>query len=101
MHGQPRLVGATSPRRVLFSNTALCAARRVFFWAQTPLMANGTITAANPADNTSLVGYWAKRMRQAYWAATSFTDDNVGTVMSAAKAAGLYDSSVVVFWGDQ
>ena len=38
---------------------------------------------------------------QAYWAALSFTDDNVGTVLAAAKANGLYDSSIIVFWGDQ
>ena len=64
------------------------------------LLENGTISKENPHDNSTLVGYWAQRARQAYWAATSFTDDNVGTVLSAAKAEGLYDSSVIVFWGD-
>jgi arylsulfatase A-like enzyme len=34
-------------------------------------------------------------------AALSFTDDNVGVVVAAAKTAELYDKSIVVFWGDQ
>jgi arylsulfatase A-like enzyme len=65
-----------------------------------PLLANGSLSKTNPHDNSTLDPYWARRARQAYWAATSFTDDNVGTVITAAKAAGLYDSSIVLFWGD-
>jgi len=64
------------------------------------LRANGSITAGNPYDNSTLPGYWARRARQAYWAATSFTDDNFGQVISAAKATGLYDRAVVIAWGD-
>lgn len=35
------------------------------------LRANGSITAGNPYDNSTLPDYWARRARQAYWAATS------------------------------
>ena len=38
--------------------------------------------------------------RQAYWAALSFTDDNVGAIVDAAKAVGLYDDAIIVLWGD-
>ena len=44
--------------------------------------------------------YWQRRARQAYWAALSFSDDNVGVIVNAAKEAGLYDNSVIVLWGD-
>ena len=54
----------------------------------------------NPDDNTTLDAYWSRRARQAYWGAISFTDVNVGQVLGAAKAAGLYDGSIVIFWGD-
>lgn len=64
------------------------------------LRSNGTITKTAPADNSTLDPYWSRRARQAYWAALSYTDDNVGTVVAAAKAAGLYDEAVVVLWGD-
>lgn len=64
------------------------------------LRANGTITNVTPADGTMLDPYWARRARQAYWAAVSFTDDNVGAVVAAAKASGLWEQSVVVLWGD-
>ena len=33
-------------------------------------------------------------------AAISYTDQNVGIVTQAAKAAGLYDNAIVLFWGD-
>lgn len=64
------------------------------------LLANGSITKMNPDDNTTLDAYWSRRARQAYWGAISFTDTNVGQVLAAAKAAGLYDDSIVIFWGD-
>ena len=60
------------------------------------LRANGTISAANPSDNSTLDVYWSRRARQAYWAALSFTDDNVGAVVASAKASGLYDDAIVV-----
>ena len=64
------------------------------------LRANGTITATAPADNSTLDPYWSRRARQAYWAALSYTDDNIGAVVAAAKAAGLYKDAIVLLWGD-
>ena len=64
------------------------------------LRANGSISRANPFDKSTLDDYWSKRARQAYWAALSFTDENVGVVVQGAKAAGLFDEAVVLFWGD-
>lgn len=60
------------------------------------LRANGTIDA-----NGSIAGdYWAKRIRQSYWAAVSYTDDNVGQIIQAAKETGLYQNISIVFLGD-
>lgn len=64
------------------------------------LRANGTISKVNPADNSTLDPYWQRRARQAYWAAISYTDHNVGVVVEAAKRNGLYDNSIVLLWGD-
>lgn len=55
------------------------------YWADSfadfnTLRANGSITKGNPYDNSTLDDYWSRRARQAYWAATSFTDDNFGKV---------------------
>lgn len=48
------------------------------------LRANGTINA-----NGSIAGdHWAKRIRQSYWAAVSYTDENVGQILQAAKETG-------------
>lgn len=35
------------------------------------LRANTSISSNNPYDNSTLPDYWARRVRQAYWAATS------------------------------
>ena len=39
-------------------------------------------------------------LRKAYYACTSYTDDNVGAVLAALKEAGLYEDCVIVFVGD-
>jgi len=61
---------------------------------------NGTITKINPADNTTLDPYWQRRARQAYWAALSFTDENIGRVIAAMKEHGFWEDTIVVLWGD-
>ena len=61
---------------------------------------NGTISARNPADGSVLDDFWSRRVRQAYWAALTYTDVNVGGIVAAAKASGLWQSTVVVLWGD-
>ena len=60
------------------------------------LRANSTIDA-----NGSITSdYWAKRIRQSYWAAVSYTDDNVGQIVQAAKVTGLYEETSIIFLGD-
>ena len=61
---------------------------------------NGSVPTTYPTDNSTLPGYWARRARQAYWGATSFTDSNFGVVIKAAQAASLYDETIVIFLGD-
>jgi iduronate 2-sulfatase len=42
----------------------------------------------------------ARRVLQAYYASTSWTDWNVGRVLAELDRLGLRDSTVIVFWGD-
>lgn len=48
--------------------------------------------AASPA--------YAQKLRQAYAASVSYTDAQVGKVIQALKAEGLYDDAIVIVWGD-
>ena len=41
-----------------------------------------------------------EELKRAYYAAASFTDDNVGAVLDALKELGLYDNTMIVFLGD-
>jgi iduronate 2-sulfatase len=42
----------------------------------------------------------AREMKRAYWASVSFTDANVGRVLTALDELGLRDNTIVVFIGD-
>jgi arylsulfatase A-like enzyme len=42
----------------------------------------------------------ARKVLQAYYASTSWTDWNVGRVVAELDRLGLRDSTVIVFWGD-
>jgi arylsulfatase A-like enzyme len=42
----------------------------------------------------------ARRVLQAYYASTSWTDWNVGRVVAELDRLGLRESTVIVFWGD-
>lgn len=42
----------------------------------------------------------ARLMLQAYWAATSWTDWNVGRMLAELDKLGLREKTVIVFWGD-
>lgn len=55
---------------------------------------------ASGAINTTLPDGVVKDLRRAYYAAVSYTDYNVGQVLSTLKEVGLDQSTVVVFWGD-
>ncbi|HRP31802.1 MAG TPA: sulfatase [Agriterribacter sp.] len=43
---------------------------------------------------------YARKLRHAYFAAVSFTDAQIGKLLSALKAAGLDKNTVVILWGD-
>ena len=42
----------------------------------------------------------AARMRHGYYAATSYTDANIGKVINALEASGTADNTIIVFWSD-
>ena len=42
----------------------------------------------------------ARILRKAYYSSLSYTDAQIGKVISALKAQGLANNTVVVFWGD-
>jgi len=43
---------------------------------------------------------YARKLRHAYYAATSYIDAQVGLVIDKLKAEGLYDNTIIVIWGD-
>ena len=53
-----------------------------------------------PRDGTGTPKEAQQLVRQAYRAAISFTDRNIGQVLDAAKANGLYQNTIVVLWAD-
>jgi arylsulfatase A-like enzyme len=53
-----------------------------------------------PFDNVSVAVGTAKYMRQAYWAAVSFTDYNIGRVLDALEGGPHFDSTIIALWGD-
>jgi len=53
-----------------------------------------------PLDNTTCPDFEAKKLRQAYRAAVSFTDRNIGMVLGKLRELGLYDSTIICFISD-
>lgn len=53
-----------------------------------------------PYDNTTVPHDEQRRIRQAYRAAASFTDRNVGVVLEKLKDLGWYNTTIIVFWAD-
>lgn len=53
-----------------------------------------------PLDNDTLPAWKALQMRRAYWAATSFTDANIGVVIDALDSSPAANNTVIALWGD-
>jgi arylsulfatase A-like enzyme len=43
---------------------------------------------------------YAQKLRHAYYAAVSYTDAQVGKLISQLKKEGIYDNTIIVLWGD-
>ena len=54
---------------------------------------------ASGAINTTLPDWKTKQLRRAYYASVSYTDDNIGRVLSKLTALGLHTNTVISFWG--
>ena len=55
---------------------------------------------ASGAPGTVLPLDVVKDLRRAYYAATSYTDDNIGRVLAALKATGKEEDTIIALWGD-
>ena len=55
---------------------------------------------ATGQPNTTLPDAVVKALRRAYYSAVSYTDHNIGTVLSTLDAEGMRESTIVAFWGD-
>ena len=93
---------ALAPSRNLPTNVPAIAPNQILavawpgdFSDMALLRQNGSIQ-----PNGTVADYWARRIRQSYWAALTFTDENVGEVLHAARQTGLYTTSVIAFLGD-
>eukprot|EP01052_Picozoa_sp_SAG31_P032400 SAG31_NODE_3549_length_4134_cov_3.066171_5_plen_388_part_00 len=53
-----------------------------------------------PHDNTTISTRDQQRIRQAYRAAMSFTDRNIGVVLGGLAAAAFADTTIVALWAD-
>jgi iduronate 2-sulfatase len=57
-------------------------------------------TTKFPFDNTTVPEDAQQRIRQAYRAAISYTDRNVGVVLDALREEHLFKSTIVILWSD-
>jgi arylsulfatase A-like enzyme len=70
------------------------------YWTSFPDLKAVNISGAFPSDNSTVPEDEQRRIRQAYRAALSFTDRNIGVVLDAAGALGLLARAIVVLWAD-
>jgi arylsulfatase A-like enzyme len=59
------------------------------------LLGDEFASLAKPVSNE-----YARKLRHAYYASTSYIDAQVGLVIDKLKTEGLYDNTVIVIWGD-
>jgi len=57
-------------------------------------------TGSTGKMNTTFPDYKTLELRRGYYASVSYTDHNVGKVLSALREAGLERDTIVIFWGD-
>ena len=58
----------------------------------------GSLSKAFPMDNTTIADAAAKYIRQAYWAAISFTDFNIGRVLDALEEGPHWPHTLIALW---
>jgi hypothetical protein len=65
-------------------------------------MADGRpgITTQFPYDNTTFPEWKARELRRAYWASLSYTDSNIGRVLTALDESPFAKDTVIALWGD-
>ena len=66
------------------------------YWASFPDLKAINVSGAFPHDNSTVPPAEQARIRQAYRAALSFTDRNIGVVLDTAEALGLLTHAIVV-----
>ena len=66
-------------------------------------MADGRpgITTQFPFDNTTFPSWKAKELRRAYWASLSYTDSNIGRVLTALDESPFATKTVIALWGGE
>ena len=69
-------------------------------YGETRNYADVKATGATGDINTTLPDSLVLSLRRAYYAAVSYTDDNIGLVLTALSAEGLANETIVTFWGD-
>jgi arylsulfatase A-like enzyme len=62
--------------------------------------ANAAFSKDQQSFRTPVDASFARAQRRAYFAATSFTDANVGRVTDALAKEGYKDNTIVLLWGD-
>ncbi len=63
-------------------------------------MPAAALTSTKPWPNFGVTHEQARRSKQAYYAAISFVDAQIGRVVDALDRLGLRDNTIIVFWSD-
>ncbi|UBM59806.1 sulfatase [Marinilongibacter aquaticus] len=58
------------------------------------------LTDEKPSLQNRVSDEYARKLRQAYYSAISYSDTQIGKVLTALKELGLDENTIVVLWGD-
>lgn len=58
------------------------------------------MSAERPSLSNPVSDAYARKLRHAYFAAVSYTDAQIGKILTALKESGLGDNTIVILWGD-